>query len=87
MQESFRARLSPKPWRCQMYRPAASFPFETVEQAQRNQAWIEKYQAKAENYATCRFVQEVGTGVPGLEPELVRFHDEAIRALSGLPLA
>ena len=87
MQESFRARLTPKPWRCKMGRPYATFPFETAEEEQRYQQWVALYEGKTRNFATCRFLQNVGAGSDAVGADLIRFHDEQTGAMSGMPLA
>ncbi len=87
MQESFRARLTPKPWRCQTYKPPATFPFETPQVENRYAQWISLYEAKSQNFATCRYLQDVGSVAGGLTPEVIAFHDEQTRAGSSLPLA
>jgi hypothetical protein len=88
MQESFRARLTPKPWRMGMRQPPVEFPFETSAAQSRYSAWECAYESKAVRYATCAYRTTFGTG--GVLPEfaaLVRFHDEKTKADSGLPLA
>ncbi len=88
IQESFRARLTPKPWRCGLPNPPVSFPFETSEAESQFMAWEAKYRTACAKFASCRFVGSFGGGaaVPGFE-ELVRYHDLESRAGSGLPLA
>lgn len=87
-QRSFRARLTPKPWRCGVPRPPAAYPRESAAAEARQAAWLAEYEAAARGYATCRLVEEVG---PGRVHEAVRpilaLHDDATRAGSSLPLA
>ena len=88
MQQSFRARLTPKPWRCNMGTPPAEFPFENPRDESRFREWEAKYNAAIARYATCRFVSSFGS--PGMEPAfeaLVQYHDQETKATSGLPLA
>jgi hypothetical protein len=87
-QESFRARLSPKPWRIGMRPPTVSFPYETADAQSRFDDWAAKYQAASAPYATCRFVGQYGSGdtAPGFG-ELIAYHDQETKATSGLPLA
>jgi hypothetical protein len=88
VQESFRARLTPKPWRCDFRKPPVEFPFETARDEAAFREWEAEYNSRAADYATCRFLSAVGSGVvaPGLD-ELIRYHDQETRATSGLPLA
>jgi hypothetical protein len=88
MQESFRARLTPKPWRMGMSQPPVSFPFEGPDQEARFYQWVAKYTAASAGYATCRFVGAFGAGAvkAGFAP-LIAYHDQETKASSGLPLA
>jgi hypothetical protein len=88
VQESFRARLTPKPWRCGLRPPPVTFPFENPKDDAAFREWEAKYTAAAARYATCRFVEAYGSGGlhTGFE-ELVQYHDQETKAASGLPLA
>ncbi|HEV8675259.1 MAG TPA: hypothetical protein VGX21_14515 [Methylomirabilota bacterium] len=88
LQQSFRARLTPKPWRCGLAAPPATFPFDTPRAESRFRAWEASYASTAARYATCRYLATVGGDrmAPGLE-DLVRYHDQETRATSDLPLA
>lgn len=88
-QECFRARLSPKPWRCAQERPPQDyFPFQSAESETRFRAWLANYDKKAGLFATCQFVGEQGSKRcdPALEAQLKR-HDELTKAFVKLPLA
>jgi hypothetical protein len=88
VRQSFRARLTPKPWRIGLPRPPHRFPYEGAGDEQEVRAWILRYDAASRAHATCHFVEAVGSGTvhPEVEP-LLRLHDEHTRATSGLPLA
>lgn len=88
MQESFRARLTPKPWRCDFSAPYGEYPFETADAQRRAYEWEQKYNAKNAMYATCKFIAEMGSGIddPGFAP-LVAYHDQETKAQSAQPLA
>jgi len=60
MQQSFRARLTPKPWRCDLGTPPVTFPFETTDAEKRFQQWLRQYSAKIAGYATCRYLASFG---------------------------
>ena len=88
MQESFRARLTPKPWRCGLPVPPVMFPFETPVEQSRFDAWERSYSATAGSFATCHYLGNFGSSpvASGFE-ELVRYHDQETKAASTLPLA
>jgi len=88
VQESFRARLTPKPWRVGEKPPPGQFPRDGRDQEAAFNAWLERYERAAASKATCRFVETVGSGWlhPDIAP-IVRLHDERTKAESGLPLA
>jgi hypothetical protein len=87
-QESFRARLTPKPWRCGLPNPPGAFPRETPQAEARYQHWLHGYQATAAQYAVCRFIAHYGD--TRLHPEIapiVALHDKHTLAARELPLA
>lgn len=59
-QECFRARLTPKPWRCNLSVPPARFPFETDREQQRFRDWERQYTQTIAAYSVCRLVKEIG---------------------------
>ncbi len=88
VQHCFRARLTPKPWRCGIDRAPRKFPREDAALEQEHQQWLRSYATASAPFATCRFVVELGRGDRCADAErLVRVHDEATRAESSLPLA
>jgi hypothetical protein len=87
-QESFRARLTPKPWRCGLASPPSRFPHETPEREAAFLGWLRDYDACCERYAVCELLPSVGDGFVNADvAPVVRLHDEATRSGSGLPLA
>jgi hypothetical protein len=88
MQESFRARLTPKPWRCGLHNPPVKFPFETPQDQSRFDVWERTYTAAGKRFRTCQYIASFGGGsvAPGFE-ELIQFHDQETKAVSVLPLA
>lgn len=87
-QKSFRARLTPKPWRCACPLPPGEHP--RTERAVQEQfaAWLYQYERASAPYATCRYIETIGTGIAGgLARELVEVHDRLTRSMSDLPLA
>ena len=88
VQKSFRARLTPKPWRIGMENPPVNFPYEDASEEAEMRAWEARYEAASQGRATCRFMEELGGGAEHPEVTPLRtLHDERTRATSGLPLA
>jgi len=87
-QQSFRARLTPKPWRCGLGSPPSRFPHETPEREAAFQGWLRDYEACCARYAVCEPLPGVGEGFVNEDvAAVVRLHDDATRSGSGLPLA
>ncbi|HOX42432.1 MAG TPA: hypothetical protein PK668_02490 [Myxococcota bacterium] len=87
-QACYRARLTPKPWRCGQRPIHISYPFEDSGQAERCAEWVAAYRRRQMAFATCELVKVLGR--PDIHPELqpfVTLHDERTRVGSGLPLA
>lgn len=87
-QDSFRARLTPKPWRCGIAAPTVLYPWPGPEQEGEFRAWEERYRQASDPFATCELVTVLGN--ERMPPELsriVELHDGATRATSGLALA
>ena len=88
VQECFRARLNPKPWRCGMKALRITYPWadETAEQSARH--WIATYAKNAQDYATCSLINQFGSEAVDEEiAHVVEFHDDITKAESGLKLA
>jgi len=87
VQTSFRARLTPKPWRCEINKPPFSFPRLAGAQ-QQFLNWVARYDKASQPYATCRFVEQLGrtATAPSVAPVLA-LHDKLTRVESDLPLA
>jgi hypothetical protein len=87
LQKSFRARLTPKPWRIGLPAPPGEHPRDPAAQAAFG-AWLQKYEAAARGYASARFVEAIGTGLPSSEARvIVDEHDRTARAAESVPLA
>jgi len=88
LQESFRARLTPKPWRCNLPNPPGEFPFETPMDQERHRLWEVEYNSKTAAYATCRFLNTFGPGTELPEfGELIRYHDHETKSAGAIRLA
>ncbi len=87
-QKCFRARLTPKYWRCDGSRPPARWPFENEKAEIRFQKWQAKYEQHAAAYATCEFMRQIGNRDVHPDVQLIlSLHDETTRADSKLELA
>jgi hypothetical protein len=87
-QKCFRARLTPKPWRCGVHDKPERWPWLEPRAEARFNKWEMAYRAKSANWATCKLVRKVGS--TDIHPEvqlILGVHDEATRAESELPLA
>jgi hypothetical protein len=87
-QECFRARLTPKPWRCGVTPPPSRYPWptSTAEMAQRQ--WERNYEYAANRYTTCQLVKELGAQT--MHPEIARIvaiHDQYACRGDGFDLA
>ena len=88
-QKSFRARLTPKPWRMDLKPPPGEFPREPGME-EKFEEWLAEYEAASAGFATCKYLETVGRAgmidTPIAE-DLVALHDRLARATESLPLA
>jgi hypothetical protein len=88
VQECFRARLTPKPWRCDIPVVHLSYPWKDESAEQSAREWINNYSKESEAYATCSLVEHIGNKAMDSEiSRAVEFHDRMTKAASGLELA
>lgn len=87
-QECFRARLTPKPWRCGIDQPPSSYPWEDSGAENRYRQWEQQYNRTAAQYSTCRFITQLGPATvhPDLEPVLT-LHDQIACSKNNVELA
>ena len=79
-QESFRARLTPKPWRCGIEPLRVRWPWADSRREAIFKQWEEQYRHVSAGFATCRLVAEIGE--KQIRPELqslVEVHDQLTR--------
>jgi hypothetical protein len=87
-QESYRARLTPKFWRCGAPRPPSRFPWSSSDAERRYRQWEQHYTQAARGWATCRLVTELGTApIHDDFQRLIELHDSLTRCGEQLPLA
>jgi len=87
-QKCFRARLTPKPWRCGIHRKPERWPWADAQKRMRFEKWEAQYQSYAAGWATCQFLRHIGN--PAVHEEvqsILRLHDWQTRAESKLNLA
>jgi len=87
-QDCFRARLTPKPWRCNMKMPPAQYPFDDIKQELRFDDWARRYEHAGSAYAVCAFVQHFGSARihPDIQP-ILALHDQMSGVDTTRPLA
>ena len=78
--DTYRARLTPKPWRVGIQRTQTSWPGA-------DEAWVRKYDEASRSVAVCRFLDASGPAPSADEQQIIDLHDRAVRAESGLRLA
>lgn len=88
LQASFRARLTPKPWRCGVRLPPGQHPREAPSVQAAHARWLAEYEAASRSKATCVLIESQGPGraLPETQP-IVEEHDRACRVGDKLPLA
>jgi len=87
-QKCFRARLTPKAWRCGFRDKPERRPWLTPKAEKRFQSWERAYQNACRNWATCELVRSVGNREVHPDVQvIIGLHDEATRTESKLALA
>lgn len=87
-QKSFRARLTPKPWRCGSGLPPGEYPHADEASRKAYADWLQRYQSAGAKYATCRYLETIGSASPrGDAAKLIALHDKHTRCSESLPLA
>lgn len=83
--DTYRARLTPKPWRVEIDR------FESLgtrtASAPEHQDWVRRYRDASAQVAVCRLLEVTGPAPSAEEQRIIDLHDRATRPESGLPLA
>ena len=87
-QKCYRARLTPKPWRCGVRHKPERWPFLDARAEKHFQKWEAQYQSFAAGWATCELVKEIGNDTvhPAVQP-ILAIHDRMTRLESKLKLA
>ena len=85
--DSYRARLTPKPFRVGARALPVSWPFADEGARGRYEEWVSEYGGRASGYAVCRLVSASGPQPGPDEQRLVALHDARCRVSERLPLA
>jgi hypothetical protein len=87
-QQSFRARLTPKYWRCGSDRPPSRFPWNTATEEQKYREWEKRYEDCGRQFSTCLFIEQFGMRKEDEELKmLVDLHDRFTKADAKMKLA
>jgi len=87
-QKCFRARLTPKPWRCGVHSKPQRWPWLDSKAEKRFEKWEAQYQSFAFNWATCELISQIGnTTVHAEVQSVVKLHDDGTKVGSKLQLA
>jgi hypothetical protein len=88
IQECFRARLTPKPWRCQAARPQQRFPRLSSEHQAAFSQWLRNYEVLSEKYAVCYKIEQLGKNyISATDDKILALHDAYVLKPGKLPLA
>src|SRR5262249_35812590 len=87
-QSCFRARLTPKPWRCGMRPPSAPYPWENSRRESQFRSWLLKYETAIREYSVCKLIDHLGPAAvhPEIAP-IVSLHDRIACGQGERPLA
>ncbi len=88
VQKCFRARLTPKPWRCGFRANTIRYPYQSDREKSAFEKWERKYSARSRDFATTRFLRAIGN--PSIAPhiqQITEFHDTFTKSDSDLSLA
>lgn len=88
VQECYRARVTPKPWRIGLAAPPARWPYPDAQTERRMHEWTRAYDTRARGFATCRYLETLGSDE--VLPEHARWlerHDAWARSGADAPLA
>ena len=83
--DTYRARLTPKPWRVEVDRFEELGTRTATDDIHR--AWVERYRAASSEVAVCRLLASTGPAPSPVEQQIIALHDRAVRPESRLRLA
>ncbi len=87
-QACFRARLTPKPWRCNMATPPSRYPWDNAAVEIQYRQWEQRYEQAGRSYAVCKLVKQLGPQEihPDVAP-ILALHDRLTGVGDQRPLA
>ncbi|NLG22069.1 MAG: hypothetical protein GX555_11655 [Actinomycetales bacterium] len=85
--QTYRARLTPKPWRCGQRALSEPWPYADERRAEAARRWLERYEAVGPAWATTRWLSSTGPEPSAAEAQVIAWHDRVTRAREELPLA
>jgi len=87
-QNGFRARLTPKPWRCDFKKPPNTYPWDDTQAEQRYRDWQQQYSKATTNFRACKLHQAYGepAEIDSIQ-SIVRYHDHQAKIADNVPLA
>lgn len=86
-QRCFRARLTPKPHRLGMRQPPHHFPSQNQQEETAMKQWLQEYEEKSKQYATCALVGQFGNQQISPDVESILELHEHFSCSDSLPLA
>ena len=87
-QECFRARLSPKPWRCGCARPPHCFPREEESARAAHARWLDDYRARISGYSVCTLLDApLASSSDSRIEQVIALHDAETGVEIDKPLA
>ncbi|MGB5952941.1 MAG: hypothetical protein WBG57_10590 [Ornithinimicrobium sp.] len=84
---TYRARLTPKPWRVGRNPLQVTWPYRNEHAQKWTQRWVADYDAKSQGYATCSHIASFGAEPSPIERRVMDLHDQRTLAHDDLPLA
>lgn len=85
--ETYRARLTPKPWRVGQRYYDASWPFSREGEPELASRWVEEYRQASEAASVCVLLATTGPAPGQVEQAILDLHDAVTGVESELPLA
>jgi len=87
-QDCFRARLTPKPWRCNVDKPPSRYPWENSDVEIQYRLWERRYEEVSRKYSVCRLIKQIGP--QEVHPDvasILTLHDRLTGVANNLMLA
>jgi hypothetical protein len=80
-QQSFRARLTPKPWRIGQRKVPGTFPWRDSGVERAVASWVQEYETASRDFAVCQLVETLGTqSGDDVIAQVIALHDARVFA-------